>query len=492
MPITEPNSLVAFLTDTRTVVAMAVHVAIAGWVSVHALLHKRDVGSTAGWIGLAWLSPLFGGALSFVFGIHRVPRRAQELHDATPGSAMTARLAGDMAPEESAGSLPGSERDDHLAALDRAAGLITGRPALNGNRVTKLRNGDEAYPQMLAAIEAAQTSIALCSYILRDDAAGGPFIDALARAKSRNVEVRVLIDGIGGGYFTSRAYRRLQREGVPAARFMHSLMPWRMPFLNLRTHKKILVVDGAHAFTGGLNIGAENVLALKPRHPVLDNHFAVRGPVVGQLMAAFANDWLLATGETLSGPAWYPPLNATGQQTSRVVTAGPDQDVQKIEYVALMAITCAQRSVTVMTPYFLPDDRLVSALCVAALRGVAVDIVIPGQSNHRLVDFATRANIGPLLHSGCRIWKNPPPFDHSKLMVVDGTWALIGSTNWDVRSFRLNFELNLEVYSTDLAQILQGQMLEKRGDALTAAELQRRGIGTRLRDAGSRLLLPYL
>ena len=482
----------AFLTDTRTIIAMLLHVGVAGWVSVHALLNKRDVGSTAGWIGLAWLSPLFGGALYFIFGINRVQRRAQELHETTPSPAISVRLAGGMAPAEGAGSLPGSERDDHLAALDRAAGLITGRPVLSGNKVTKLRNGDEAYPQMLAAIEAAQSSIALCSYILRDDAAGVPFIDALARAKARNVEVRVLIDGIGGGYFTSRAYWRLRREGVQAARFMHSLMPWRMPFINLRTHKKILVVDGAQAFTGGLNIGAENVLALKPRHPVLDNHFAVSGPVAGQLMAAFANDWLLATGETLSGLAWFPALSPTGQKTSRVVTAGPDQDVQKIEYVALMAITCAQRSITVMTPYFLPDDRLVSALCVAALRGVAVDIVIPGKSNHRLVDFATRANSLPLVQSGCRIWKNPPPFDHSKLMVVDGTWALIGSTNWDVRSFRLNFELNMEVYSTDLAQVLQTQMLEKRGDPLTVAELQRRKIVTCLRDAGSRLLLPYL
>ena len=144
----------AFLTDTRTIIAMVLHVGVAGWVSVHALLNKRDVGSTAGWIGLAWLSPLFGGALYFIFGINRVQRRAQELHEATPSPSISARLAGDLAPAEGAESLPGSERDDHLAALDRAAGLITGRPVLAGNKVTKLRNGDEAYPQMLAAIEA--------------------------------------------------------------------------------------------------------------------------------------------------------------------------------------------------------------------------------------------------------------------------------------------------------------------------------------------------
>ena len=490
MPVAEQSLILTILTDWRTILAIVLDVAVAGSVSAHALLHKRDVGSIAGWIGLAWLSPFFGGALYFVFGINRVQRRAQALHENLPGSFPSV-LPGIILPAADA-RLAGSDRDEHLVALGRGAGLITGRAMLNGNTVTTLRNGDEAYPRMLAAIEAAQSSIALCSYILRDDAAGGPFIDALARAKARDVDVRVLIDGIGGGYFRSRAYQRLRRKGVPAARFMHALMPWRMPFINLRTHKKVLVVDGTDAFTGGLNIGAENVLGLQPRHPVLDNHFAISGPVVVQLMEAFANDWLLATGETLDGPAWFPQLSPTGQQTARVVIAGPDQDIRKIEYVALMAITCAQRSITVMTPYFLPDDQLVSALCIAALRGVAVDIIIPAESNHRLVDFATRANSGPLLRAGCRIWKNPPPFDHSKLMVVDGTWALIGSTNWDVRSFRLNFELNMEVYSTDLAQTLLAQMLGKRGDPLTAAELDGRGIALRLRDAGSRLMLPYL
>ncbi len=480
MPITESDWLATMLWDERAAMVMLLHILVASRVSVHVLLHKRDVGSATGWIGLAWLSPFLGGALYYVLGINRVRRRALELRETLPDANGPRAGSGD------------SERDDHLAALDRAAAAITRRPALGGNSVTPLRNGDEAYPRMLAAIEAARSSIALSSYILRDDAAGGPFLDALARAHARKVEVRVLIDGIGGGYFTSRAYRRLRRDGVPAARFMHSLMPWRMPFINLRTHKKILVTDGTTAFTGGLNIAAENVSAMKPRELVLDYHFAVGGPVVGQLAEAFANDWLLATGETLTGEAWFPALAGTGPQTARVVTAGPDQDVEKIEFIAAMAITCAQRSVTIMTPYFLPDDRLVSALSLAALRGVAVDVIIPAESNHRLVDYATRANIGPLLRAGCRVWKNPPPFDHSKLMVVDGTWALIGSTNWDVRSFRLNFELNMEVYSTDLAQLLQTVMLDRRGDALTTEELFRRNLPIRLRDAGSRLLLPYL
>src|SRR3954454_11588003 len=145
---------------------------------------------------------------------------------------------------------------------------------------------------MVEAIAAAGTSVALSSYIFRADAAGNRFIAALADARRRGVEIRVLIDGIGGGYFLSLAYRRLRAAGVPAALFLHSWLPWRMPFLNMRTHKKILVVDGRLAFTGGLNIGAENILAKAPRHPVRDTHFRVEGPVIAQLMEAFAEDWL--------------------------------------------------------------------------------------------------------------------------------------------------------------------------------------------------------
>jgi len=468
------------LDQAGTDLLAAAHLAVALVVTGHVLLSKRDVGASIGWIGIAWLSPFVGGFFYLIFGINRVVRRARRLRPGPTGSLARAWLASYQ------------RRDDHLTPLDRAAHRLTRRPAETGNSVALLLQGDAAYPEMLQAIDAAQTSIALSSYILRADSAGNRFIEAVTAAQARGVAVRVLVDGVGSGYFNSPAFRALRRNGVPVARFLHSLLPWRMPFLNLRTHKKILCVDGRIGFTGGLNIGAENVLAEAPRHPVRDAHFRFEGPVVAQLVETFAEDWQFATREELDGPAWFPGLLPVGDVTARVVTSGPDRDIEKIEMLVLQAIGCARQSVAIMTPYFLPDDRLVTALALASMRGIGVDIVLPERSNHPVMDWAIGAEIGPLLEAGCRIWRNPPPFEHSKLMTIDGAWCLIGSANWDTRSFRLNFELNVEIYDPALAARLDQLMAEKRGRRFGEKELARRPLPIRLRDAGARLLLPYL
>ncbi len=466
----------------RSEVLVLLGLLLAATVTVHALLHKRDVASAIGWIGLVWLAPLMGSVTYAVFGINRVRHRARAMRPRTrpPGAAPASAAAG---------------VDGHLAPLARGVGGITGRPALPGNRVAIYQDGDEAFPPMLDAIAAARHSVGLSTYIFRDDEWGGRFIQALAAAQARGVAVRVLIDGVGGSWLLSPAFHHLRRLGVPATRFLHSLLPWRMPFINLRSHKKVLVVDGLVGFTGGMNIADENVMATRPAHPVGDTHFRIEGPVVGQLSEAFVQDWAYATREELSGAAWFPSAGATGATGSvmgRVIDSGPDEDMEKIEFAVLQALACARDSVAIMTPYFLPDERLMAALSLAAMRGVAVDLVIPAHSNHAYVDGATRANVGPILRDGVRIWLAPPPFRHSKIMVVDGEWCLVGSCNWDIRSFRLNFELCLELYDRALAARLSAVMLASRGPALTAAVLARRSWPGRLRDAALRLLSPYL
>ena len=473
------NDIWQNLLHVRADATLVIGFVLAAGVTIHILLHKREVASAVGWIGLVWFAPILGAMAYLVFGVNRVRRRARLLRPQDDNEA-------------GAVALPLTQHSDGFDALRRGIGRITARPLLPDTVVQPYQNGDTAYPPMLAAIAAAKTSVAMSSYIFQDDLWGGRFIDALAAANRRGAAVHVLIDGIGGGWLLSRAYHRLRNEKVSSARFMHSLLPWRMPFLNLRSHKKILVVDGRVAFTGGMNIADENVMATRPKHPVQDLHFRIEGPVVSQLAEAFADDWAFVTDEELDVGARPPePANYNGPM-ARVIDSGPDEDLEKVEFAVLQAVACAGTTIAVMTPYFLPDERLITALSLAAMRGVAVDLIVPEKSNHALVDWATHTNIGPLLMDGVRIWRSPPPFHHTKMMVVDGEWCLIGSCNWDIRSFRLNFELCMEVYDRKLATELTTLMEQNRGRALTQAELDARPLPVRIRDAGARLMLPYL
>ena len=460
-------------------ILLPLHIAVALWATVHLLLHKRDVGSALGWIGLVWLAPFTGGLLYFVLGINRVRRRAQQL-----------RRDHRSRTHESGGA--DTDRSDPLQPLQRGIGRVSRRTLEAGNGLTTFQNGDQAFPMMIAAIEAAQTSIGLSSYIMRVDGTGTRFIRALQAARERGVEIRVIVDGLGSGWLLSPAYHALRKAGLRAGRFLHSPLPWRMPLVNLRSHKKILVVDGTIGFTGGMNIADENVMATTPRKPVQDTHFRITGPVVAQLVDAFAVDWAFVDGEELAGPAWFPHLEPNGPAKARVITSGPDQDVEKIEFAVLQAVACARSSIYVMTPYFLPDERLNTALALAAMRGVAVHVVMPQRSNHVAVDWAARQNIGAMLKDGVNVWLSLPPFRHTKIMVVDGEWSLIGSSNWDMRSFRLNFELCMEFYDGGIAQHLQHFVTAHRGPALTNKTLRERPLPERLRDAAVRLMMPYL
>jgi cardiolipin synthase len=254
------------------------------------------------------------------------------------------------------------------------------------------------------------------------------------------------------------------------------------------------VVDGRLGFTGGLNLRDGNLVAQHPRHPVRDLHFRLEGPVVAQVQEAFANDWTFATRESLGGAGWFPPLQANGEVIARAIPDGPDEDFEKLRWTILAALSCARETVTVVTPYFLPVPAIVSALGLAALRGVRVEILLPERSNLFFVDWASRAMWWQVLEHGCNIWLAPPPFDHSKLMLVDGQWALVGSGNWDTRSLRLNFELNLECYSAELAASLEKIVQSKMQGAkpVTLRQMDRRSTPVKLRDGVTRLLSPFL
>ncbi|GBQ86988.1 phospholipase D-like domain-containing protein [Asaia krungthepensis] len=449
-------------------------------VTLHVLRTKQNTAACAGWIGVSWLMPICGALLYLMFGINRVRRLARRLvsdhHWRGRGMAYSAqiRLKGEFAP------------------LARMIGKLTERPLLGGNAIICLHDGDNIYPRMLDDIASARVSILLCSYIFRDDRIGQQFVEALAAAQKRGVAVHVLVDGIGGGYFMSGIHKALRARGIACERFMHSLWPWKMPFINLRNHRKMLIVDGRVGFMGGLNIGEENLRRLRIKHPVADTHFRLEGPVVHQLSEAFARDWSFTCGEQLDGAVYFPELQRQGEIPMRVVTSGPDNDLEKIEFSMLQAIALSRHSVRLMTPYFLPNERLVSELCLAALRGVRIDIILPRRSNHRLIDYARDASLAPFLQAGCHIWMNRPPFNHAKLLVVDDSWSFVGSSNIDARSLRLNFEINLEIYSESVAQELAVFMESHRSGRLTHHALDSMNAWRKIRNASVRLFMPYL
>jgi len=467
-------------THPAALVMVPVRVLLALCVTLHVLRTKRDTNSSIGWIGFLWIMPILGTVLYVMFGINRVRRLARRLvrHHQWNAASFAAEHKFRV--------------EDALAPLALMVGKMTERPILRGNAVSMLHDGDQAYPQMLAAINSARRSVLLCSYIFRKDEAGQQFVEALVAAHRRGVVVRVLVDGIGAGYLRCPVARALGAAGVPCGRFMHSVWPWRMPFINLRNHRKILVVDGAVGFMGGINIGAENVMKLNRKEPVSDTHFRLEGPVLRQLTEAFVRDWSFTRGEDLDGEAIYPPVAMPGGVAARIVTAGPDMDLEKIEYAMLQAIGLSRRNVRLMTPYFLPDDRFTTQLALASMRGVEIDLIVPAKSNHVVLDWARDASFGPLLDAGCRIWLARAPFNHSKLMCVDDEWCFVGSSNLDVRSLRLNFEINLELYdavqATAIARFIGGH----RHKRLTHHDLDSRSMLVKVRDSAARLMQPYL
>lgn len=451
---------------------------LSAFVTVHVLLHKRNVHAAIGWIGLAWLSPFVGALLYFIFGVNRVQRRARILRRRT--TKPRTRRGTKVNPSEP------------FANLKATVGSLTSQDLALATVFLPLHDGDDAYPQMLAAINSAKTTIILASYIFRSDRIGLDFVHALEAAAQRGVFVRVLLDGFGSGIFLASTYRAFRKHNIPAALFMGSIAPWRVQYLNLRLHKKILVIDGALAFIGGLNIADENTGGRRRKIMVRDTHFKLEGPIVRQITADFIDDWLFAAREELEESVWNPRLPETGAVKARVIVSGPDQDAERLPLVLLAAITAAQKSIRIATPYFLPDDRLMTALQLAAIRGVDVRIVFPMFNNHPPISWAMLSHVGPLLLAGCRIWRAPLPFNHSKLLVVDGSWCLFGSPNWDNRSMRLNFELAIEAYDDKLANQLSEIIDQSGGTVLTIEELQSRSFVMKCRDAATRLLAPYL
>ncbi len=471
----------------ETLAALLVHAVLAPATAVHALLFKRDPRAAFGWIAVCVLFPLAGPMLYLFFGLNRARGRAQKLGLPTVGIGYErgARLA-------QTHPLPDDIRAPYRE-LARVGQALSRHPMVGGNLVKPLRNGEQAYPAMLDAIARARHHILLTTYILDTDQTGRAFITALQQAVQRGVEVRVLIDGVGDFYSRPRAGLLLHRAGVQVARFLPPrLLPPTLS-INMRNHHKTLIVDDEIGFAGGMNIGDRHCVEQSDnKRPTADLHFLLKGPVVAQLRDEFLRLWKFATDQG-DAPAARSAIPG-GDQLCRTITDGPDEDLDRLTMLLTAAIAEARHSVRIMTPYFLPPRELIGAIQAAAVRGVEVLVVLPETNNLPYIHWATRNMLWEILFRGVRVCYQPAPFSHAKLFVVDGYYTLIGSTNWDPRSLRLNFELQVEVYGEEFAGDMIGLIdgAARQGRPVTLEEVDGRPLYQRLRDSLCWLFSPYL
>jgi len=334
----------------------------------------------------------------------------------------------------------------------RTMGVLLGPAIVPGNRVTPLYNGREIFPAMLAAIRSARRSITFETYIYWSGEIGREFAEALAERSRAGVRVHVLLDWVGSSRMDERYLDLLHENGVEVERY-HPPHWYNLSRLNNRTHRKLLVVDGRVGFTGGVGIAdAWQGDAQDPDH-WRDTHFRIEGPVVSQVQATFLDNWMKVRGEALHGDAYFPHLDRIGDADAHMFSSSPTAGAESMHLMYMLAITAAEKTIDLASADFVPDELTLATLRAALGRGVRVRIIVPGPFNDAaLVQHAGRASWGELLRAGAEIHQFQPTMFHCKVMVVDGRFVSVGSTNFDNRSFSLNDEANLNVYDAGLAR----------------------------------------
>ncbi|WP_320197593.1 phospholipase D-like domain-containing protein [Agrobacterium sp. rho-13.3] len=462
--------------------------------AIHATMTKEEVRTALGWVGVILLSPIVGALIYAIAGINRIRRSTL----GQQRSLMHGTIMDRVALFDAENSLVIERYGRRFVAMKTVGDRVTHNALTTGNSIEPLASGDIAYAAMLEGIESARRSIILETYIFDQDRIGLRFVQALSDAVARGVEVRVLIDAVGARYSVPSILPGLKRAGIKASVFNGNvIMGLRLPYANLRTHRKILVVDGRLAFTGGMNIREGFTAEFAGERQSSDTHFQVKGPLVADLFTVAAEDWRFTTRELLDGPMWdiTVPEGEPGLPVlARVVPSGPDYSIETSHKMLMGAFSVARSSIRIMSPYFLPDRELISALTTAARRGVKVDIIVPANNNLTLVDHAMTAQFDQMLESYCRIWRATGPFNHSKLLVIDDRWSYVGSSNLDPRSLRLNFEVDIEVIDEGFANAISERVSDAMENATPVKldELRARPFALRLFERVLWLASPYL
>lgn len=463
------------------------------------LLTKKRPVSAVLWLGILWIVPLAGALAYLSFGVDRVRRGGAVRSASNRLLAQRAKLHPRL---EHLIIDPSRWRGDRehaaahvFAATDPATRLNS---VFTGNRVQLLVDGDELFPDLFSAIAQAQSSVHIQTFIIARDHTGQELLDLLIDRARAGLNVRLLYDRFGSTWaHLTRFFTEAKAHGVRVHSITQANVFKGRFQLNLRNHRKIAVIDGRVGYIGGINVHDQNRSAFTNGRPIRDYHVRVEGPAVSDLQLQFVRDWFFASHETperLMDHTHFPALDPVGEALVQVVPGGPEHDGEALSDAFFGAIVSARRSLTIVTPYFVPDEPIVQAIRHTALRGVEVRLVVPRVSNHRYAEFAARTLYGPLLKTGVRIFERRPPFIHAKALLVDDVYAMLGSANFDYRSLQLNFETNLEVADSAFVARVAEQVAEeiRQCEEITLDAHRRRPFPRRLLERFCHLFQPIL
>lgn len=439
-------------------------------VCIHCLYHRRDATATLLWIFVAWSIPVLGPLLYLYFGITRIPDKGFEKHSSNQKLLQERKSREDKslslaywrAVHDAEYAEPESEWGHNLNNAMNA--LLPDHHLLNGNHITPLVCGDTAFPAMRKAIRNAKHHIHLQSFIIGNDVIGKNFLELLAEKARAGIKVRILYDRFGSTYAVlGRLFHKYKnRPNFQIIGWTQANILKRQFQVNLRNHRKIMVIDGKIGFMGGINMSVKNISG-KGYYPIRDYHFQLEGAIVQELQYSFLKDWHFMTekdsAEILT-EIYFPHISSAGTAMARMVNSGPTKELATIRDTFFMAFTQAQKQIIAVTPYFVPPPEIIHAMRSAAIRGVDIRLIIPQKNNHLYAGLACRSLYTELLTAGIRIFERFPPFIHAKALIIDDEFSLIGTANLDVRSLHLNYESNLAIYDTEFTNKLKEILLD--------------------------------
>lgn len=489
------------------------HIASFLLVCTHCLRHRRGAAATILWICVAWSFPIIGPLLYLSFGITRIPDKGFKKHSSnqkllarrksleakskeTDDEKAPSPLAYWQAVHDASLIEPDSEWSRNLNHAMNS--ILPDHPLLSGNSIIPLVDGDTAFPAMRKAIRNAKHHIHLQSFIFANDVIGKNFMELLAEKAKEGIQIRMMYDRFGstyavlGGLF--RKYKNIpnfQLAGWTQANILK-----RQFQINLRNHRKIMVIDGKIGFMGGMNMSVKNISG-KGFQPIRDYHFQIEGAIIQELQYSFMKDWHFITNEdpaNILTEIYFPHIESTGNAMMRMVNSGPTKDLATIRDTLFMAFTQARKQIIAVTPYLVPTPEIIQALRSAAMRGVDVQLIVPQKNNHLYAGLAGRSLYTELLTSGIRIFERYPPFIHAKAIIIDDEFSLIGTANLDVRSLHLNYESNLAIYDDNFTNKLKEILLDDQvqSEEIILDNWLRRPLRTQMLENLAHLMMPML